>query len=223
MAEKIIALLPMKGHSERVPNKNMRSFNGEPLYHHIVKTLLSISLIEKIIVNTDGQELKNDIENHFPEIQINNRPLEICGDLVPMNDIISYDLEKSGCTHYIQTHSTNPLVKASTIKRGIEKYFSILDKYDSLFSVTKLQTRLYWENAEPLNHNPKELLRTQDLPPVYEENSNFYIFSKESFKTVGSKRIGRKPFMFEVPAIEAVDIDEEYDFILAEALQKIIQ
>jgi CMP-N-acetylneuraminic acid synthetase len=84
--------------------------------------------------------------------------------------------------------------------------------------VTRLQTRLYWEDGSPLNHNPAELLRTQDLPPVFEENSNIYIFSRASFDHAGRMRIGKTPLMFEMDRLEAVDIDEEADFRVAEAL-----
>ena len=80
------------------------------------------------------------------------------------------------------------------------------------------QTRLYWKNGTAINHNPSELLRTQDLPPVYEENSNFYIFSKDSFNNCGNNRIGLTPQMFEIDKIEAVDIDNPHDFIIAENL-----
>ena len=106
------------------------------------------------------------------------------------------------------------------MKSAIKEYFSSLDNYDSLFSVTKLQTRLYDQTGEPVNHNPRELLRTQDLPPLFEENSNIYIFSKTSFYAAGSKRIGKKPKMFAMGKLEATDIDEETDFILAETLLK---
>ena len=95
-----------------------------------------------------------------------------------------------------------------------------MEKFDSLFGATKVQTRFYDKDANPINHNPEELLRTQDLEPLYEENSNFYIFSKESFKNSNKKRIGIKPQIFEVNKLEAIDIDEPEDFILAELLYK---
>jgi CMP-N-acetylneuraminic acid synthetase len=85
-----------------------------------------------------------------------------------------------------------------------------------LFAVTQLQTRLYWDAARPINHNPRELLRSQDLPPVYEGNSNIYIFSSSSFRNAKEQRIGLKAQMLEVDKLEAVDIDEEGDFQVAE-------
>ena len=218
---KIKVLLPMKGTSERVPNKNMKDFNGRPLYHAIMEVLLKYKYIEKVIINTDSEVIAEDAKKNFKEsILIIDRPKEIQGGDVSMNVIINYDLSKVDGEHFVQTHSTNPLLRVETLDKAIEIYFENLDKYDSLFSVTKVQTRFYDKNANPINHNPNELLRTQDLEPLYEENSNFYIFSKESFKNAGNRRIGLKPKIFEVNKLEAIDIDEPEDFILAEILYR---
>lgn len=216
---KIKALLPMKGNSERVPNKNMRDFDGAPLYHAVLKSLLASEYIDEVVINTDSELIANDAKKNFGDkVVIIDRPEEIQGDFVSMNTIIEYDLNHLEGTHFLQTHSTNPLVRHTTIDNAIEHYFNGLEEYDSLFSVTRLQTRLYDKKAKPINHNPNELLRTQDLEPLFEENSNFYIFSKDAFYNVDKKRIGLKPQIFEVNKLEAIDIDEPEDFKLAELL-----
>jgi N-acylneuraminate cytidylyltransferase len=119
--------------------------------------------------------------------------------------------------HFLQTHSTNPLLKTATIDRAVETYFDNLVKHDSLFSVTPLQTRFFWEDGRPINHDPQSLIKTQGLPFVYEENSCIYIFSRKIFEEVGN-RIGRCPMMFPMDPYESVDIDEPFDFSIAEAL-----
>ena len=215
---KVIALLPMKGHSERVPNKNIRLFAGRPLYHRVAKVLDSSPFVEAIVINTDSEIIAEDATKFFPKVKIIERPMALRGDLVPMNDIIAHDLSVCQGEHFLQTHSTNPLLTQETLEQAIQEYFNSLEAYDSLFSVTKIQSRLYWVSGEPVNHNPHELLRTQDLPPLFEENSNLYLFSKASFAAAGNKRIGRKPKMFTMNKLEAIDIDEEEDFRLAEAL-----
>ncbi|MEA2019611.1 MAG: acylneuraminate cytidylyltransferase family protein [Campylobacterota bacterium] len=217
--KQIKALLPMKGNSERVPNKNMRDFDGVPLYHAIVKSLLASKYISHVVINTDSKIISRDAKDNFGDkIIIIDRPKDIQGDYVSMNEIIKYDLSQLDGEHFLQTHSTNPLLRAETLDKAIEKYFEGLEIYDSVFGVTKVQTRFYDKEAKPINHNPEELLRTQDLEPMYEENSNFYIFSKESFQDANTKRIGLKPQIFEVNKLEAVDIDEPEDFKLAELL-----
>ena len=196
---KLTALLPMKGTSERVPNKNMRNFDGKPLYHAIMNSLLASKYIDKVVINTDSEIIADDTKKNFGDrVVIIDRPVEIQGGDVSMNVIIDYDLNQLDGEHFLQTHSTNPLLRVETIDKAIEKYFDGLEKFDSLFGVTKVQTRFYDKDANPINHNPEELLRTQDLEPLYEENSNFYIFSKKSFEKAGKKRIGLKPQIFEV-------------------------
>lgn len=216
--EKLIALLPMKGHSERVPNKNMKIFCGAPLYHAILKTLQQCKYISQIAIDTDSQAIREDALRNFNTIMIIDRPEELCGDFVSMNRIIEYDLSKLPGEHFLQTHSTNPLLTVETLNNAIETYFSNLKDRDSLFSVTRWQTRFYWQNGDPVNHNPEELIRTQDLPPVFEENSNFYIFSKSSFSNAKARRIGSRPEMFVTDRLESIDIDENIDFQLAEFL-----
>ncbi|GIV34003.1 MAG: hypothetical protein KatS3mg031_1538 [Chitinophagales bacterium] len=214
----LTALLPMKGHSERVPNKNLKLFAGRPLYHHVMRTLLGCPAITRIVINTDSAAIAEDVKRHFPETLIIERPEAIRGDMVPMNKIIAHDIAVTGGTHFVQTHSTNPLLKPQTLQSAIDFYFSHLHEYDSLFSVTRLQTRLYWQDGRPVNHNPNALIRTQDLPVIYEENSNFYLFSATSFRQNDENRIGRKPFLFETPKLESLDIDEPHDFELAEMI-----
>jgi CMP-N-acetylneuraminic acid synthetase len=211
----------MKAHSERIPNKNIRDFCGHPLYHAMIESLLLSKNIFKIVINTDSDEIKQDALRYFKDkIIIHDRPESIQGDFVSMNRIISYDIERLEGEHFLQTHSTNPLLRTKTIDRAIEKYFEVIKKgYDSLFSVTRLQTRLYDSDGRAINHNPDELIRTQDLPPVYEENSCLYIFSRKSFGKK-KRRIGENPFMFEIPREEAWDIDEEIDFEIAKFFYK---
>ncbi len=215
---KLTALLPMKGHSERVPNKNMRLFAGKPLYHCVAKVLQKSDYIETIVINTDSDIIAEDATKHFSKVKIYIRPEDIRGDMVPMNDIIAHDINHCPGEHFLQTHSTNPLLSVKTLEKGIKTYFLMPDKFDSVFSVTQWQARLYCSSGKPINHNPEELIRTQDLSPVFEENSNYYIFSKKSFKKTENRRIGLRPKMFVMDKIEAIDIDEESDFKLAETL-----
>ena len=221
MIPPFIALLPMKNNSERVPGKNIRLFSGKPLFQIILDTLLSSSLIKKIVINTDSNKIIDIINDEYGKhVIIHKRPKDLCGDFVSMNKIIKYDIDKLDYEYFVQTHSTNPLIKNTTIDLAIKKYFSKIDKYDSLFSVNRLQTRLFDKNGCPFNHKYGDLIRTQDLDPVYEENSNFYIFSKTSFNNSKYNRIGFGPQLFEVNKLESQDIDIEEDFILAETLYK---
>jgi CMP-N-acetylneuraminic acid synthetase len=83
--------------------------------------------------------------------------------------------------------------------------------------VTRIQTRLWSEDGKPLNHNHKELLRTQDLPPVYEENSCIYLFNRRILLE-SKNRLGERPRLFEIDPSEAWDIDDELDMAIVESL-----
>jgi CMP-N-acetylneuraminic acid synthetase len=213
----IVALVPMRHHSERVPGKNFRLFAGRPLYHHIVSSLLAYPLIAEVVIDTDSPVIMEDVAKHFPQVRLIERPEHLRADDTPMNGVLLYDVTQIEANYYLQTHSTNPLLRTETITRAIEMFLHNLPKYDSLFSVTRLQTRLWDVQGRPINHDPGILLRTQDLPPVYEENSNLYIFTRETIEK-SRNRIGERPLMFEIGPLEAYDIDKELDFRIAEFL-----
>jgi CMP-N-acetylneuraminic acid synthetase len=145
------------------------------------------------------------------------RPEELRADTTPTNEILVHDTSLVPADLYLQTHSTNPLLKVETIRRAIAQLCQSYPEYDSLFGVTRLQTRLWDELGRAVNHNPAVLLRTQDLPPIYEENSCIYLFTRETLLS-RRNRLGERPMMFEIDAREATDIDEELDFVIAETL-----
>lgn len=221
---RVAALLPMKGNSERVVGKNFKSFLGKPLFQWILETLRSIQEIDLIVINTDAESIL--LKNGFFEDEktvLRTRRKEICGDFISMNQIIEDDIKNIEADVFVMTHTTNPLLSAQTIQNALHNFLSKRGKNecDSLFTVNKLQTRLYTKDCKPINHDPNLLLRTQDLEPLYEENSNLYIFTKESFFTFGA-RIGKNPTLFETPRQESVDIDDEWSWSLAENFAKIL-
>lgn len=216
---KFTALLPMKKNSVRVKSKNTRNFSGAPLYKYVLTTLIKLDWIDEIIINTDSEEIGEAAIDFSPKIKIHWRDELIRGDDVSMNKIIENDFKVSSNEFFLQTHATNPLLSAETLNLAKELFLiqTRANKCDSLFAVNQLQSRLYNSQLSPINHDPSRLIPTQDLSPIYEENSCFYFFSKESFVQSGA-RIGMKPTIFPVPKNEAVDIDTEEDFRLAEMM-----
>ena len=219
MGNKIAALIPMRHKSERVSEKNFRSFDGLPLYHYIISTLLECPLISEIVIDTDSPFILDDAAKNFPTVHLIKRPEHLRAGDIPMNTILLHDVTRIEADWYLQTHSTNPLLRTETITTAINTFLSKLPEYDSLFSVTRIQSRFWDAHARPVNHNPSILLRTQDLPPIFEENSNIYIFNRKNLES-RSNRIGKRPLMFEIDRLEALDIDEELDFLIAEFLYK---
>ena len=217
MPHNITALVPMKHHSERVPRKNYRDFAGQPLFYYIIETLLKCPLISNIVVDTDSPRIRQDITVDFPTVWLLQRPLELCGDKVSMNDILLYDTTQFEADFYLQTHCTNPLLEPATITKAINTLLENYPEYDSLFSVTRIQKRLWTKKGCPVNHDPAILLCTQDLPPLYEENYCIYMFTGNNLKK-RKNRLGVRPLMFEMDVEEAFDIDTMADFTIAELL-----
>ena len=217
--ERIVALVPMRHDSKRVPGKNYRSMCGRPLYAHIIKTLLNCPEISEVVVDTDSPTIIEGLAKDYPQVKVLLRPEELRADTTPTNEILLYDTAQVPGDLYLQTHSTNPLLKAETVSKAITQLRNLYPEYDSLFSVTRLQTRLWDQLGRAINHNPAVLLRTQDLPPIYEENSCLYLFTRETLLT-HRNRIGERPLMFEMNAQESTDIDEELDFVIAEILME---
>jgi len=216
MSERLVALVPMKAHSERVPNKNVRDFNGRPLFHWILGTLNAVEAVDEIVVDTDSPRIAREAADKFGVTTI-DRPESLWGDEVSMNRILRHDVETVEADLYLQTHCTNPLLRPSTVAQAVETFRE--DDHDSLFSVTPLKTRLWMADATPLNHERDRLIPTQELDPVFEENSNLYLFTRDSLLT-RENRIGDDPGMYEMDAEEAVDIDYPVDFRYAEFLHR---
>lgn len=216
---RIVALVPMRDHSQRVPGKNYRPLAGWPLFHHILLALQACPELADIVVDTDSLTIKQGLAEHFPRVQVLDRPGALRGDDVPMNTILLHDTELVPADFYLQTHSTNPLLRPQTISAALLAFMANRATKDSLFGVTELRTRLYDKDGRAINHNPRELLRTQDLPPVYEENSCLYIFTRENLLKY-NHRIGAMPLLFPVPRDEAWDIDEEFDFQVVDLLMR---
>ena len=215
-----VALLPMKANSQRVKGKNFRPLHGKPLFGWILDALLALDEIDAVVINTDARHIL--AENGLTEsdrVMIRDRKPELCGDTVSMNLILADDLAAVEAETYLMTHTTNPMLSAATIRAALAAYRAgvAAGTADSLFTVNRIQTRFYRADGSPVNHDPDNLIQTQDLEPWFEENSNLYIFSRDSFAAANA-RIGRKPILHEMDKMEAVDIDTPEDWALAEAV-----
>lgn len=222
MPDGFVALLPLKAHSARVSEKNFRNFHGKPLTRWILETLLGIAGVERIIINTDARKKLEDIGvSDSDRVQIRDRKPSLCGDEVSMNLILADDVASSDSELFLMTHTTNPLLRRDTIERAMAEFLTkcAAGTADSMFTVNRYQTRFYREDGSPINHDPDNLIPTQELEPWLEENSNLYIFSRTSFASTNS-RIGRKPAMFVTPKIESCDIDTEEDWQVAVSIAR---
>lgn len=207
----------MRHSSRRVTGKNYRSLGGKPLYRHIVESLLAAERVTEVVIDTDSELLWQDAARHFPQVKLLERPAHLADEMASMNDVLLNSVKHMEADIYLQTHSTNPLVRASSIDAAIEAFCDGRPEHDSLFSVTAVRKRFWTMEGKPVNHDPDVLLRTQDLRPIMEENSCIYLFERETLEARGN-RIGARPLLFSLDAEEAFDIDEELDFAVVEGI-----
>lgn len=215
MYRNVTALMPMKHFSQRVKEKNYRNIAGKPLFVWVLNSLLKSKRIDQIIINTDSPIIEKIVRSlDIKSITLIDRPKHLLGD-VDINSLIEHDINFAKNDLILQTHSTNPLLRHETIDSAIND-FEKSENAKSLVGVTKLQKRLYNNKGEALNHNPlSKNLRTQDLEPLYIENSCIYLFSKESFKK-NNHRICTPIIFYDINEIESIDIDEPSDLVFAE-------
>jgi len=216
MNQTVTAIVPIKEHSERLPGKNFKQFNGRPLYHWILDTLEDVELIDRIVVNTDADQIIEEPPNHF-EVEVSVRP-ERLRDEETTTNIIRYEIDRGDADVYLHTYCTCPLLRAETISEAVRAFIDS-DDHDSLLPVTRHQKRFYDDEFEPINHNPENLVPSQDLSPVYEENSVLFVYTEETFERTGH-RIGDRPLPFEIDEREAIEIDYHSEFELAECLHR---
>ena len=209
---KVTAVVPMKLNNRRLPQKNTKCFkNGKPLCWYILSTLLKINEIEEVYVYCSNP----DIKKYIPEgVNYLKRSEDLDQDSTKMNEVLQAFAREIPSDIYVMTHTTAPFIKSSSIKKGLEAVLA--GDFDSSFAVKKLQDFL-WKDGRPFNYELDNIPRTQDLPPLFEETSGFYIY-KSNIITNLNRRIGQKPFLVEVGEIESIDIDEPEDFKIADAI-----
>ena len=205
---KFSAFIPIKLSSERVPNKNFTLINNKPLFFYILNTLKSVKSVSQIVIDADDQAVVDEIKKYFDNLDIFIRNPKLLSPVESVNNIINSNLENFKNETVIQTHVTNPLLHPNTLKNALNEYAT---NKKAIFSVNALQSRFYNSKLEAINHNPDELIPTQDLDIIYEENSNFYIFSKDQFIKNNNKRLGSESTPFVTNIYESIDIDNQED------------
>lgn len=209
---KVVAVVPMKMNNRRLPGKNTRCFtNGKPLFTYILETLKQVSGIDEVFVYCSD----SSVQELLPEgAQYMSRPTTLDLDTTSMNEVLQSFAGEVPADVYVMTHATAPFVEPSSIRKGVEAVAS--GRYDSAFAVKKVQD-FFWKDGRPLNYALDSIPRTQDLDPLFQETSGFYIYRREVMVESG-RRIGDNPLLVEVGEIEAIDIDEAVDFDIADAV-----
>lgn len=213
---KIVLFIPIKLNNQRLPGKNTMILNGRPLCDYIFKTVCKIDEISDKYVYCSDEAIKEYMPS---EILFLKRDAYLDGFQVKGLEIIDRFVRDVDADIYVLTHVTQPFTKVESIQNALKKVVS--GEYDSAFSAVKLQDYM-WMNGRPLNYNMKNIVRTQDLEPIYMETGAFFIFKKEVFTKLG-QRIGKKPYIYEIDQFEAVDVDTAEDFEFAKTVANFLE
>ena len=209
---KTIAVVPMKLNNRRLPQKNTKCFtNGKPLCYYILNTLLQIDKIDEVYVYCSNPDIQEFLPSGVHYLQ---RSPELDQDTTKMNEVLKSFAKDVPADVYVMTHTTAPFISPASISKGLESVLS--GEFDSSFAAKKLQDFL-WKDGKPFNYNLDNIPRTQDLEPLYEETSGFYIYKRDVIELM-DRRIGKNPYIVEVNAIESIDIDEYDDFLIADSI-----
>ena len=211
---KTISIVPIKLNNEQLPNKNIKPFdNGAPLCHYIFETLKQVKGIDEIYVYCSNPKIQEFIPL---EVKFLRRSETLDQNTTKINEVLSAFAQDVPADVYVMSHATAPFISPQSIEKGLQ---AVLQQgFDSAFAVRKIQTFL-WKDGKPFNYNLNNIPRTQDLPPIFEETSGFYIYRSEVITEL-NRRIGDNPYMVEVNAIESCDIDTQEDFDVANAIFK---
>ena len=211
---KVVAFVPIKLNSQRLPHKNILPIAGHPLCWHLCNTLLKVNNIDEVYVYCSDER----VSDYIPEgVILQKRDKKLDGDLVKGFDIYRSFISEVDADVYVLAHTTSPFIKQESIDNALKHIVS--GSNDSAFSAEKIQT-FAWYKDKPINYDLNDVPRTQDLEPIWVETSAFFMFKKEIFIDY-NRRIGFNPYIQEVSGIEAIDIDEKKDYDLACQLAKI--
>lgn len=214
---RIVALVPIKLNSQRIPNKNTKELDGRPLCWYVPNTLLKIGLIDKVYIYCSSKDVMDYVPCGTTFLE---RDRKLDENEVKGLDIYKSFAEVIDADLYVLAHTTSPFLKCSSVENALNKIVSKNSQYDSAFSARRFQT-FSWFDSKPINYSLTDVPRTQDISPVFIETSGFYIFSR-SLLLNNHRRVGFKPFIQEVDEIEGIDIDEPADFEYANTMAKIL-
>ena len=210
---KTVALVPIKMNNERTPGKNTKKFDdGSALITVFLKTLVKVKEIDSIYVFCSNPQIKDYLISNVHYLE---RPKYLDTQKATPQDIITEFMNRVESDIYMVSHCTSPFVTAEHFSETINAVKN--GNHDSAFTAEKIQKLLWNSNNTPLNFDPTNIPRTQDLKPIYNEVSAAYVFRKETFLKY-KRRIGITPYITEVSGIECVDIDYPEDFEIANAI-----
>ncbi|EGR1023357.1 acylneuraminate cytidylyltransferase family protein [Vibrio cholerae] len=216
MSKKVVAFVPVKLNNQRFQGKNIKEFdNGRPLISYILETLLSTNVLDEIYVYCSS----DSIIDYLPEgVKFLKRPESLDQDSTLINEVMMSFSKSVDSDVYVLAHATAPFIKAKSIEKAVKAITH--EDYDSSLTVEAKKEFLWLDTNNPHNYDRKTIPRTQDLAPFYVETTGLYVYKNEVVSN--GRRIGENPALIPVDKIESIDINEEIDFKIANAILKVM-
>ena len=174
--ENISTVLTVRKGSERVKNKNLKSFSKKNLLSYKIETLLKVKSIKKIIVNTDSDEAISVAKDYG--VEFHKRDAYYASSQCPNNEFWEHIADNTKSDYILFTHCTNPMIKVKTYEDMIKIFQKEKENHDSFNSVSEVKEFLIL-NKKPLNFNFSEAPNSQNLPDVIKLNFAINIFNLE--------------------------------------------
>lgn len=208
---KVVSVIPIKLKNERLENKNIKILGNKPLLHYIQETLSQVPLISEKYVYCSDESVCPYLEGDMIYLP---RPDFLDKNTTNFTQIFEEFYKTVDAEIYVYTHATAPFIQNETVVDCIERVLT--GNYDSAFTAVKIQDYL-WKDGKAWNFDAANIPRSQDLEILYRETSGVYVFTREVFERY-HRRVGMHPYIKEVSYREAVDINTQEDFELAEKL-----
>ncbi len=206
---KIVAIVPVKGTSERIENKNIRLLDGKPLFLHTIEKLLSCNFLDEVYLDTESEKII-DLVSDYENLKIMKRNPELANNKTDGHKLFMNEVENIEADIYVQILCTSPFIKKETIKKGID---ILREKNVDSVVLVKKEKQYLWENGKPL-YSTEKIPNSVELPETIIETMGMYIMKKEAaLKT--RKRYNENVYLLEAEAIEGIDVNYPEEFKLA--------
>lgn len=208
---KIVAFVPAKGSSDRLPNKNLAVLDGEYLFKRKLRQLLDCKLIDEVYLDTDSDQIAELVSDL--KVKRLSRPKALSTNATDGHELFAWECAQVDADIYIQALCTAPFVGSETVSRAIDRLISSVNN-DSLVAVST--TKLYlWEGDRP-QYGFDRIPNSEELPATRTESMSLYAIRKEALYL--DKRFGLSPIFFELSPTENIDVNWPDDLILAESI-----
>lgn len=211
---KITAVIGVRKGSERIVNKNIKPFNDTSLLENKIKILKNVNNLDEIVVTTDCDKMFSLAEQLG--VKAITRPEYYTSNDCPGSENLEFIATQVETDYILYTPVTSPLVKSETYEDIINTFRNLDDKYDSVVSMNYLKDFL-WENDKPLNYDPLNCPRSQDMESIFRLNFGACLLPRETM--IKNKYVvGDNPYWYELTETEGVDVDVPFDFNIAELI-----